>query len=211
VIDDATAPACSICSGRLFEHELTHQACRPCTDRIDQQLRALAGPDGLYARLADSLHPRSGSGGPVVSGSRTAPVPLRLEVLNAMTERGPVLGPLEGWVRDWEQYGRADVDETGTLQQRLDHAVQTLRFNLNWAAAEHPAIADFADELYTITRRCRTATGEDKPPVKIPVACRCGQILRVSLDMDGIECRHCRTEYGHREMLELTPTRRVAA
>jgi hypothetical protein len=131
-------------------------------------------------------------------------------VLNAMTERGPVIGPLEGWVRDWETYGRATVDETGTLQQRLDHAVQTLRYNLNWAAAQHPAIADFADELHTITRRCRAATGEERPPVKIPVACRCGQILRVSLDMNSIECRTCHTEYGHSEMLHLTPTRRAA-
>jgi hypothetical protein len=203
--------ACTVCLRDLYEHELGHQACRPCTDRVDLHLRALAGTDGLYARLADSLHPGSSSGGPAVSGSRTAPLPLRLEVLNAMTERGPVLGPLEGWVRDWEQYGRADVDESGTLQQRLDHAVQTLRFNLAWAAASHPAFADFADELFAIKRRCQTAVGEERPPIKVPVACRCGQILRVSLDMDSIECRRCGTEYGHGEMLRLTPTRRAAA
>ena len=203
--------ACTVCLRDLYEHELGHQACRSCTDRADRDLRALAGPEGLYARLSDSLHPGSGSGGPAVSGSRTAPLPLRLEVLNAMTERGPVIGPLEGWVRDWETFGRATVDESGTLQQRVDHAVQTLRFNLNWAAAEHPAFADFADELHTILRRLRTATGAEKPPVKVPVACQCGQILRVSLDMDGIDCRHCGTEYGHREMLNLTPTRRAAA
>jgi hypothetical protein len=203
--------ACTVCSTALYETELGHQACRPCTDRVDLHLRALAGTDGLYARLADSLHPGSSSGGPAVSGSRTAPLPLRLEVLNAMTERGPVISPLEGWVRDWETFGRATVNEAGTLQQRLDHAVGTLRFNLNWAAANHPAFADFADELHAIVRRCRTATGTEKPPVKVPVACACGQILRVSLDMNGIECRHCRTEYGHAEMLRLTPTRRAAA
>lgn len=209
MIDDA--PACTVCHGNLYEHELTHQACRPCTDRIDQQLQALAGPDGLYARLSRSLTPGSSSGGPVVSGSRTPPAPLRLQVLNLMTERGPVISPLESWVRDWETYGRATVDEAGTLQQRLNHAVQTLRFNLNWAAAEHPAISDFADELHTITRRCRAAAGDERPPIKIPVACHCGQILRVSLDMDGIECWHCGTEHGHSEMLNLTPTRRAAA
>jgi hypothetical protein len=210
VHDDAPAPACTVCHTGLYEHELTHQACRPCTERVDRDLRALAGPDGLYARLSASLHPGSGSSGPAVSGSRTAPVPLRLEVLNLMTERGPVISPLEGWVRDWETFGRANVDESGSLQQRLDHAVQTLRFNLAWAAAVHPAFADFADELYVIIRRCRTTVGEEKPPVKVPVACRCGQILRVSLDMDRIECRHCQAEYGHSEMLQLTPTRRAA-
>lgn len=209
MLDDAPAPTCCICSTALYDTE--QGTCRPCTERVDQNLRALAGPDGLYARLADSLHPGSSSGGPAVSGSRTAPVPLKLDVLNLMTEHGPVISPLEGWVRDWEQYGRADVNEAGTLQQRLNHAVQTLRFNLNWAAANHPAFADFADELHAIIRRCRAATGDEKPPVKVPVACRCGQILRVSLDMDGIECRNCRAEYGHSEMLRLTPTRRAAA
>lgn len=204
------APAtCIICGTDLFETE--QGTCRPCVERVAANLKALAGPDGLYASLSDSLHPGSSSGGPAVSGSRTAPLPLRLEVLNAMTERGPVLGPLEGWVRDWETFGRATVDESGTLQRRLDHAVQTLRFNLNWAAAEHPAFVDFADELHAIIRRCRTATGAEKPPVKVPVACRCGQILRVSLDMDGIDCRHCHASYGHGEMLKLTPTRRAAA
>ena len=206
---DAPARICIVCPAALYDDE--PQTCRPCTERVAANLAALAGPEGLYARLSASLHPGSGSGGPAVSGSRTAPLPLRLEVLNAMTERGPVLGPLEGWVRDWEQHGRADVNEAGTLQQRLDHAVQTLRFNLAWAAGQHPAFADFADELHVIVRRCRTAAGDEKPPVKVPVACRCGQILRVSLDMDGIECRHCRASYGRDEMFHLTPTRRAAA
>ncbi|WP_432027428.1 hypothetical protein [Streptomyces sp. 1222.5] len=205
---DAPA-ACIVCATGLYDTE--EQTCRPCTERVAANLRALPGPQGLYAQLADALHPGSSSGGPAVSGSRTAPLPVRLEVLNAMTERGPVLGPLEGWVRDWEQHGRATVDETGTLQQRLDHAVGTLRFNLNWAAAQHPAFADFADELHLILRRLRTATGAEKPPVKVPVACHCGQILRVSLDMDGIDCRHCGAGYGRDEMLHLTPTRRAAA
>ena len=203
------ARICIVCPAALYDDEA--QTCRPCTERVAANLAALAGPEGLYARLSASLHPGSGSGGPAVSGSRTAPLPLKLDVLNLQTERGPVLGPLEGWVRDWETYGRATVDETGGLQQRLDHAVQTLRFNLAWAAASHPAFADFADELHIILRRLRTATGAEKPPVRVPVACHCGQILRVSLDMDGIECRHCGIEYGHADMLKLTPARRAAA
>jgi hypothetical protein len=200
---------CIVCSTELYDTE--QGTCRLCVERVATNLKALAGATGLYAQLADALHPGSSSGGPAVSGSRTAPLPLRLEVLNLQTERGPILGPLEGWVRDWETFGRATVNEAGTLQQRLDHAVQTLRFNLNWAAADHPAFADFADELHVIVRRCRTATGAEKPPVRVPVACHCGQILRVSLDMDGIECRHCGAEYDHRAMLNLTPTRSVAA
>ncbi|MFB8033419.1 hypothetical protein ACFC5Z_10750 [Streptomyces sp. NPDC056004] len=65
-----------------------------------------------------------------------------------MTAGGPVLGPLEAWVWDWREHGRAEVCEAGTLQQRLDHTVRTLRFNLEWAAANHPAIDGFAREVF---------------------------------------------------------------
>ncbi|MEU5496137.1 hypothetical protein [Streptomyces griseofuscus] len=205
-----TPPQCIICTRDLRDTET--QTCRICVEKVGANLRLLAGANGLYARLADSLAPGSGPGGPAVSGSRTAPLPVRLGVLNLQTDRGPILSTLEGWVRDWsETYGRATVGETGTLQQRLDHAVQTLRFNLAWAAAEHPAFDEFAHEIEGVGRQCRIATGDETPPTRVPVACRCGQILRVGLDMDGIECRHCGTEYGRQEMLRLTPTRRAAA
>jgi hypothetical protein len=200
---------CTVCSTGLYDTE--QQTCRPCTERVAANLLALAGPDGLYARLSASLHPGSRTGGPTVSGSRTAPLPVRLEVLNAMTERGPVLGPLEGWVRDWETYGRATVDETGTLQQRLDHAVGTLRFNLAWAAGQHPAFADFADELHVIVRRCRTATGTEKEPRRIGVTCGCGHTLRVTLDTTRVTCTACSAQYGHSEALRLPLAERRAA
>ncbi|MFD0067258.1 hypothetical protein [Streptomyces sp. NPDC056690] len=42
-LDDITAPARTICRRGLYADELGHQACRPCTDRIDLDLRALTG------------------------------------------------------------------------------------------------------------------------------------------------------------------------
>ena len=120
---------CIVCRRDLWDDELDRYLCRICTGRIADDLAAIAGPAGLYAQLDHHLAPGSGNGGPAVSGSRTAPLPLRLDVLNAMTQAGPVLAPLETWVRDWESYGHADLCEAGTLQQRVDHAVGTLRFN----------------------------------------------------------------------------------
>ena len=208
---EAAAPACIICRTALFDDEQGF-ACRPCIERIDRQLRALAGPEGLYARLSAQLAPGAGNGGPAVSGSRTAPVPLRLEVLNLMTAGGPVLGPLETWVRDWETQGRADMCEAGTLQQRVDHAVGTLRFNLAWAAANHPAVDEFAREVHLAWRQCeRQITGE-RPARTVPVACPCGQVLRVTLDTAGAQCGGCGEQYGHTELMELPlAERRIAA
>ncbi|MFD9603283.1 hypothetical protein [Streptomyces sp. NPDC059970] len=203
---------CLICHRGLYADELGRHACRPCTDRIDGQLRALAGSNGLYARLSAQLAPRAGSGGPAVSGSRTASVPLRLEVLNLMTAGGPVLGPLETWVRDWREHGRAEVCEAGTLQKRVDHAVRTLRFNLEWAAASHAAIDEFACEVSLINRQCEQQVTGERRPLKVPVACPCGQILRITLDTAGARCSGCGEQYGHSELMDLPlAERRIAA
>ena len=206
-----TTAACTICTSGLFDDEHGF-ACRPCVERIDRQLRALAGPEGLYARLSAQLAPGAGNGGPAVSGSRTAPVPVRLEVLSLMTAGGPVLGPLETWVRDWETHGRADMCEAGTLQQRVDHAVGTLRFNLAWAAANHEAIDEFGREVALMWRACeRQITGE-RPARTVPVACPCGAVLRVTLDTAGARCAGCGKQYGHSDLMELPlAERRIAA
>ncbi|MEV8548354.1 hypothetical protein AB0L04_00665 [Streptomyces glaucescens] len=211
MIDDAPAPACTICNSHLFDHELTHQACRPCTDRIDQQLRALAGPEGLYARLAHSLAPGSSGGGPVVSGSRTAPLPLRLDPLS-LAARGGVVTILQTWLVDWHDLlGYRHPRWEGDLQQQLDQVVHRLRVLLPWAAEQHGAIAEFGTELASLVRQCRAATGSEKPPRRVGVSCTCGHTLRVTLDTAGVRCPACSTQYGHSEALRLPLAERRAA
>ena len=210
-LDDATAPACTICHNGLYEHELGHQACRPCTDRVDQQLRALAGPDGLYARLADSLTPGSGGGGPVVSGSRTAPLPVRLDPLS-LAARGGVITILQTWLIDWHDLlGYRHPRWDGDLQQQLDQVVHRLRVLLPWAAEAHGAFDEFAGEIAKIRRQCETATGSEKPPRRIGVACTCGRTLKVTLDTAGVRCPDCSAQYGHSEALRLPLAERRAA
>ena len=210
-MDDATAHQCTVCHANLFEAELGHQACRPCTDRADRDLRALAGPDGLYARLSASLTPGSGSGGPAVSGSRTAPLPLRLAPLS-LAARGGVVTILQTWLIDWhETLGYSHPRWEGGLQQQLDQVVQRLRVLLPWAAEAHGAYDEFARELSSIVRQCQAATGGEKQPRRVPVQCPCGQILRVTLDTAGVRCPACSTQYGHSEALRLPLAERRAA
>ena len=210
-MDDALAPYCTVCRNALFENELGHQACRPCTDRADRDLRALAGPDGLYARLTDALHPGSGSGGPAVSGSRTAPLPLRLAPLS-LAARGGVVTILQTWLIDFhETLGYNHPRWEGDLQQQLDQVVQRLRVLLPWAAEAHGAYDEFARELSSIVRQCQAATGGEKQARRVPVQCPCGQILRVTLDTAGVRCPACSTSYGHSEALRLPLAARSAA
>lgn len=194
---------CTVCRNDLFENELNHQACRPCTDRVDATLRALAGTDGLYARLSVSLRPGSSSGGPVVSGSREAPTPVRMGPLS-LAARGGVVTILQTWLVDWHEllgyrYPRWD----GDLQQQCDQVVHRLRVLLPWAAEAHAAFDEFALEVYQLRRQVEAATGGEKPPRKIGVSCSCGHTLRVTLDTAGVKCPACSTQYGHSEALRL--------
>lgn len=207
---------CTVCHRDLYADELAHYGCRPCTNRTDQHLRALAGTDGLYARLSGRLMPGSGSGGPAVSGSRTAPLPLRLEPLSLMA-RGGVVTILQTWLIDWHEIlGWTHPRWQGDMQQQCDQVVKALRINLNWAAEVHPAFAEFAMEVGQIRRQCEGEVTGEKPPQRIPVQCAtedCDGILRVTLDTPGERCRICDRQYGHTEALKLQPaaSRRIAA
>ncbi|MER7908272.1 hypothetical protein [Streptomyces sp. NPDC096068] len=200
-------PACLRCTRDLRDHELGRYLCGCCEDQAANRLAAIPG---LFAQLDQHLA-RGSSNGPAVSGSKTAPAPLNLSVLNLQTERGPVLAPLETWVRDWEFSGYAEINETGTVTSRLTHACRTLRFNLSRAVGRHPAADEFADEVASIHRTLtRTVTGE-KPARHVNVVCTCGQPLRITLDVRAVTCPGCGAEYGHSDVLRLPLAERRAA
>ncbi|MFF0777062.1 hypothetical protein [Streptomyces sp. NPDC003720] len=203
--------ACTVCLRDLYDNELGHQACRPCTDRVDGNLRALAGPDGLYARLADNLHPGSSAGGPAVSGSRTAPLPVRLDPLS-LAARGGVVTILQTWLIDWhETLGYRHPRWEGNLQQQCDQAVGRLRVLLPWAAEEHPAFAEFAAEIGQLRRQCETATGGERGARKFGVVCQCGAVLKITLESPGKHCDACGAQYGLQELRRLPLAERRAA
>jgi hypothetical protein len=206
---------CTACRQPLYDYETDRLACLACQDRARQQLAAIAGPDGLYASLHHHLtpagRPRSGTIGRQAASSKA---PCSEDTLDLMIQTGPVVGTLELWARDWQSYGRGAQSKGGTLQQRVDQATATLRFNLGWACAEHPAVDEFLRELETIHRRLyRMATGE-RAPRGIPVHCAttdCAGVLRATVSGHGGTCDDCGAEYGHTELLHLQPARRTAA
>lgn len=205
------APRCTCCHSPLYADELTAYGCRPCITRVDQDLRTLAGADGLYAKLSGRLMPGSGGGGPSVSGSRSAPLPIRLEPLSLMA-RGGVLTILQTWLVDWhELLGWTHPRWQGGLQQQLDQVVKALRINVQWAAEAHPAFAEFAMEVGQVRRQCEQQVTGETAPRRITVACPCGGTMRVTLDTPGAKCPACSVQYGHAEVLRLPMAVRAAA
>jgi hypothetical protein len=199
-----------ICPRQLLDQETGRYICLPCEHRIDQDLRKLAGPAGLYARLCLRIQPgRGGSDGPVVSGTPGRQLPGG-EPLN-LTANGGIVSTLETWVEDWASYGLARRSSGGRLQHRVDVAVETLRLNLTRAASRHPALDEFGREIQQAARQIEAIISGERAPRRIPVTCPCGTIRSVTLDTDGFECRGCGTEYGHSEALKLTVAERRAA
>ncbi|NXY98787.1 hypothetical protein HYE82_31295 [Streptomyces sp. BR123] len=206
---------CTACPRELTHDDTGRTICRTCEDRASQQLAAIAGPDGLYAALDQHLIPtRRPATGTIGRGAAGSSAPCSLDTLDLMSQAGPVLGTLEAWVRDWEGYGRAHLRAGGTLQQRVDAAIGTLRFNLGWACSEHPAAEEFIDEVGAIWRRLTRLTTGERAPRRIPVQCStpdCGGVLTPTIETAGETCPDCQHEYGRTEVLRLRPGARTAA
>lgn len=209
-LNDYTWPTCG-CGRQLRQGELGRTSCRICQDRAYRALQQLPGQDGLYAQLAARLMPGRGGDNVVVSASRTAPLPLRLEPLNLMA-RGGVVTILQTWQIDWhEQLGWRHPRWEGGLQRQLDNVVNALRNNLEWAATEHLAFGEFVQEVTSIVRQCeRQVTGEraERP---IFVTCPCGTNLSITVSTHGVRCRNCSTQYTRAEAFDLPLATRAAA
>lgn len=205
---DATAPICTICRHTLWADEQHRMVCRPCTLRISGDLAALPG---LYGQLGDALMPTGSADGPAVSGSHTAPLPLRLEPLS-LAARGGVVTVLQTWLVDWHEtleyrYPRWE----GGLQEQCEQAVARLQILLPWAAEEHPAVAEFAHEVGQLRRQCTAQVTGERAPRTIPLGCPCGTILRVTLDTHGRHCGGCGEQYDRGQLFDLPLADRRAA
>ncbi|GGX40554.1 hypothetical protein [Streptomyces noursei] len=201
---DYTWPACIACGRPLWESELGRQACRLCQERADRDLTALAGDEGLYRALSLTLAPGAGNGEARVSGgTRSAPLPIRLEPLS-LSARGGVVTVLQTWLIDWhEQLGWHHPRWIGDLPHQLDQVVRALRINLEWAATEHPAFGEFTSELDQLVRACRRQVSGERPERRISVACFCGDTLRITVSTPGARCSGCGRQYTRADVLEL--------
>ncbi|MFC8009121.1 hypothetical protein [Streptomyces cinereoruber] len=203
-------PACAICFADLWDDELSRLICRPCEQRIDYNLRLIPGPSGLYARLCLRTTPGKSNDGPVVSGTRGAPIPPNLHILSLVADGG-IVAALESWVDDWARYGFTRPSRGGRLQYRVNQAVGSLRLGLPRAAERHPALQEFSDEIQKIIRACQPIIRDEKPLQVIRVACPCGRTISLTLATTGETCTGCHTTYDQRAVKGLPLIARRAA
>lgn len=215
---DASA-TCLVCRHDLYDDEWDRYCCRPCQNRIDGDLSALAGPatwhagrlvSGLFAALPQELMPGARGNGPRVSGSKSAPIPARMGPLSD-SANGGLVNDLEEWVRDWEHRGYATRCNAVRPQYRMDQAVATLRFNLDTAVRRHDAINAFAEEVREIRGTCEGMIVGAKPPKPLTALCHCGTVIRFNLNTHARYCKGCGEDYGHSALIQLAKETQLAA
>ncbi|MFJ3839437.1 hypothetical protein ACIPY6_28575 [Streptomyces sp. NPDC090054] len=184
--------------------DAVHPSCR---QHVFEDLAALPN---LYRQLADALEPgRRGDQGR--GGTRTAPLPCSLEALD-LRARGGIQGVLTSWEDDVrDTLGWEDRPFRGSIEQDVDGSAAFLQTQLAWICDSHPAAKELADEIRQIAGQARRLITGERAPIRVPVACPCGRVLRVTLDTPGERCPGCETQYGHREVLQLPMAARSAA
>jgi DNA-directed RNA polymerase subunit RPC12/RpoP len=185
--------------------EAGQRVCARCGRRLDRQLVDIGRWSAL---LPLAMRPGSGSGELRVSGSREAPLPLRVDPLDLgmPARQGAVRDKfgdqtglqsaatiLDSWVRDWR--------EVRSVNERMPaptapHLAAWLRTRLPWALTDHEALDEFSGEISGLWGAMRTAIG-DSPvtPERIhDVPCkRCDAdaLFRTTDGTGDIECGDC--------------------
>ncbi|MES2155863.1 MAG: hypothetical protein V4510_12075 [bacterium] len=198
---------CAIC-GRPSETRV----CEPDRTRM---LAHLAQIPVMHAQLGPALVPGQAQG-QRVTGSREAPLPLRVDALDLgmparagqihddlgdQTGMPSVASVLDSWVRDWrDTRARGEAAPLPTVVT----LARWLTDRLDWACDHHGAIDEFAGELHRLTRALRGTLGlyEVRPALLDAPCSRCdARALHRLPGEDRVECGACgrlltEDEYG---------------
>lgn len=217
---------CCVCG---HEHDGAGYACRRCAEVLQVQLtqdipqlhEALSPEDDPSGPTVAGPVRAVSNGSRVSGGSVEAPPPLdltpvdlaapirlharRLQARAALGLDDDQIGDLSvatelgGWVRDFaERRGETDREQLPTTT--VESMCRWLAERITWAAREHEAVDEFADDLRRIRSRLRRVTGliERDEEKKLPCPA-CDELWLVQpAGRDWIDCKGC----GHHMSIE---------
>jgi hypothetical protein len=196
------------CGRQLWVAEAGRYACRPCEETTAQRIRELPG---LFRQLDTTAALMRGSRRPggATSGSKTPPVPPRLEVL-ALVGPGGIAARLQAIEDSWRQalgwkleIRRDDVRVFAPWRSNPSRAVPELvRFlgnNLLWACSSYEEVGQDIDDLRRLHAECVALVSGEKRPGRVQIgACPtvvedgwCGAQLTASTGSHRIHCGGC--------------------
>jgi len=143
-----TTSACPLCRRTA---DGVHDTCR---EDLDEKI---ADMPRLYDLLETVLEPGIALGARV-SGTRTPPLPARLEPLS-LRAPGGMITILAAWENDWRRERALTEVARVVNTTNLKKITKFLRAHLDWAITSYSQIATFTDAIYAITGNCNAAAG----------------------------------------------------
>jgi hypothetical protein len=203
-LDGYDWPVCAAprCGRQLWAAEVGRYACRPCEDATSRRITELPN---LYARLDTTAMlmrgaRRSGGG---TSGSKTPPVPPRLEVL-ALVGPGGVAARLSAIEDAWRQVlGWTVAPWRGSPAQAIPELAAFLGNNLLWACSSYEEVGQDIDELRCLHGEMTALVSGVRKPGQVNIGVcparvedgYCGSPLTARADSHRVHCAACGTRW----------------
>jgi hypothetical protein len=190
------------CNRQLWVAEACRWACRPCEDRASQWIAELPGLfrqlDTTAALMKGASRPGAGS-----SGTRTAPIPPRLDVLS-LVGPGGVAARLSAIEDSWRQaLGWTVAPWRGSPAQAVPHLAGFLANNLLWACSSYEEVGQDIDDLRRLHGEMKAIVDDERRPGRVQIGnCPvrlddgpCWTPLTASAASHRVRCGGCNTRW----------------
>ncbi|MEU6543907.1 hypothetical protein [Streptomyces sp. NPDC046859] len=156
------------CRRQLWVSEASRWACRPCEDATAKRIAELPA---LFRQLdtTAALIKGGSRGASPTSGTRTPPIPPRLDVLNLVSPGGMAarLAAIEdawratlGWtIAPWR----------GNPAQAIPHHIEFLANNLLWACSSYEEVGQDIDDLRRLHGECTALANDERRPGRVQI------------------------------------------
>ncbi|GAA4824318.1 hypothetical protein [Streptomyces ziwulingensis] len=186
------------CTRRLWVAEAGRWACRPCEDATTKRITELPG---LFRRLDTTAMLMRGARRPggATSGSKTPPVPPRLEVL-ALVGPGGIAARLSAIEDAWRKVlGWTVAPWRGSPAEAVPQHAAFLANNLLWACSSYEEVGQDIDDLRRLHGECAALASGEKRPGRVgigicPVVVGdrwCGTALTATTNSHRVHCAGC--------------------
>jgi hypothetical protein len=199
-LDQYERPVCVTprCGRQLWVTEADRWACRPCEDATSRRITELAALfrqlDTTASLMRGARRPGGGS-----SGSKTPPIPPRLEVL-ALVGPGGVAARLSAIEDAWRSVlGWTVAPWRGSPAQAVPHLVEFLANNLLWACSSYEEVGQDIDDLRRLHSEMKAIAEDERRPGRVQIgACPvrvedqlCAAPLTASAASHRVRCSAC--------------------
>jgi DNA-directed RNA polymerase subunit RPC12/RpoP len=161
-------PTCVACGKDLWTNELDRLACRPCEEKSSARIAELPSLFRQLDTTAALMKGASRSSSPT-SGSRTPPIPPRLDVLNLVSPGG-IAARLSAIEDAWRaELGWTIAPWRGSPRQAIPQHVEFLANNLLWACSSYEAVGQDIDDLRRLHGECTALVNDERRPGRVQI------------------------------------------